>query len=156
MSTLSDIFRAWSADVQTPPPPSLSDATDILQTFAPTVSDTDGDAWWEAVGAEWGRLGLVTPSTYVGLRNFTNGNEAGANELFDALISAMNNLPESAVVLAGLNAQNDADQLAAIPGNITTIEGFKTGGTSVADVQLDTALDEAIASLRALEAQLTT
>ena len=157
MNTIQDIFEAWNVTAQINPPPSLSDATDTLQTFAPTVSDTDGDAWWEAVGAEINRVapGEVNPGTYIGLRNWADNNEANANELFAALVTAINSLPETIIVNAGLDTQNVADQLAEIPGNIIDIQNLKTGGTTVKDVQFDTALDEAIASLQALEVQLT-
>jgi len=156
MNTIQDIFEAWNATAQINPPPSLSDATDTLQTLAPTVSDTDGDAWWEAVGTEINRVapGEVNPGTYIGLRNWADNNEANANELFAALASAMNNLPETFPVRIGLDTQNIADQLAEIPGNIIDITNLKTGGTSVKDVQFDTALDEAILSLQELQDRL--
>lgn len=154
MSTISDAWRTWTAAAQINPPPSIDDATDILQTFGPTLSDTDGDAWWNAVATEFEGLGLIRQPSYVQLRNFADGNEAGANRLFDALLLAINGLPESRPVNQAINLGNDAAARAAIAGNITRIENLKSGGTSATDIQFDTALDQAIFALQQLQQQL--
>jgi hypothetical protein len=157
MSTIQNIFEAWNATAQINPPPSLDDATDTLQTFAPTVSDADSDAWWNAVAAEINRVasGEVNPGTYIGLRNWADGNEANANELFAALVQAIQLLSETDAVQQGLDIENNSVALAEIPGNITDITNLKTGGTSVKDVQFDTALDAAITSLQELQERLS-
>lgn len=152
--TIQDIYQAWTAEVQKPGTVSLSEATDIAQTFGPTLSDEDGDAWWNAIAVEYNRLNIITQPTYVQLRNHANNNEQAANELFEAL--KVEYLPATVPVNQALAGENLAEQLAAIPNNIATIEGFKTGGTSVSDTQLDDALDQAIFALQGLEVQLTT
>lgn len=154
MTTLSDIWQAWTAQAQINPPPSQDDATDILQTFAPTVSDADGDAWFVAVATELERLGIINQPTYVQMRNWADGNEAGANELFDALLLAMNNLTESAVVIEGLRVQCLADQKAAINPNITEFEALRKAGSTVAEVQFNVALDQAIFALQQLDTEI--
>ena len=152
MNTISNVWRAWTAAAQINPPPSIDDATDILQTFAPTVDDLDGDAWFVAVAVEFDRLAIIVQPTYVQLRNFVDGNESGSNELFDALLLAINSLPESAIVNLALALENDTEAESTIDANIAIIEGNKTGGVNQ---QLDDAYDQAIASLLELKVLLS-
>lgn len=155
MNTLFDIYSAWNAQVQLPGNVSQTEATDILQTFAPNVSDADGDAWWVAVATYYDAAGIIAQPDYVQLRNHANNNEAGANTLFAGLGVAMNALPESAVVNEDLALQGAIDSQAEVDPNKTRIEALKSGGTSVADVQFDQALDIAIDALDGLDSSLT-
>lgn len=150
MSTLTDAWRAWTAEAQINPPPSLDDSTNIIQTFGSTLSDADGDAWWEAVADEYNRLGIINPPSYVGLRNYADGNEQGANDLFDALQSAVLLLPETRPVTDAISLQTAIDDQSAIPGNQSIIENQKTGTNQ----QLDDAYQIGIEALTVLSADL--
>lgn len=123
MAGLTDVWAAWVADVNAPPLPSLDQATDLLQGFAPLVLDAEGDAWWLAVAAEYGRLGIIGGAAgYNQLRSEVNqSGEAVSIELFGALAS-VSNLPESLGIARALLAQSVLDEQAAIPGEIGTIE----------------------------------
>ena len=156
MSTLNDAWQEWTRQVQLPGNISQTEATDILQTFGPTLTDEDGDAWWDAVAIEYERLNIITPGTYVGLRNYANNNEQGANDLFDGLLpGSVGALPETGPVDDAIRQQSLIDEQAEIPGNVLIIEGNKTGGTSVQEVQLDQAYDIAIAALENRDQQIT-
>ncbi len=155
MNTISDAWRAWTAAVQQPGNVSQDEATDIIQTFGPTLTDAEGDAWFVAVAVELGRLGLINPATYVGLRNFANNNEVGANDLFDALLISINGLAETRPVNVAILANNSDQAKLDATANIAIVQGFKTGGTSSQDVQLDIALDQAIFALQGVEGGVT-
>ncbi len=156
MTTITQAYGAWAIAVNNPPAPDIDEATDILQQFAPTLSDADGNAWWDAVAATYESLGIINQPTYTQLRNEVNqAGAVAATDLFDALISRINSMPESVPVNAALQAGDTAAELAAIPDNIIAIEALKIGGVFVSDQQFDAALDQALIYLQALEVQLS-
>ena len=154
MSTLSTIWRDWNSQVQLNNNLTLNEAGDILQTYTRGVGDAEARQWWNAVAAEYARLNIINQPDYRQLRGHVIGSEGPANELFDALATAINSLPESDEVNKGLDRQNRDDDLAAIDPNIARIEALKTGGKSVSDRQFDRALQNAITSLEALKEDL--
>jgi len=128
MSRLTDTWAVWTADVNNPPLPSLSDATDILQAAGPTITDQQGDDWWNAVAAEYDRLGIITGAgTYNQLRSYANSvGETVANELFGSLQQdSILNLAETLPIVNGLELEGLLAEQAQIPLDITTIETFR-------------------------------
>ena len=85
MSLLTDVFATWVAEQQLPGNVSQSEATDLLQVAAPTLTDQEGDDWFVAVATEYEMFGIIAQDTYVQLRNHVNNNEDGANAFFSAL-----------------------------------------------------------------------
>lgn len=152
MISLQDVYDDWSNQVQDPGTISLSEATDILQTYLPDVTDQEGDDWWEAVGGEYGALEITNPGTYVGLRNHANNNELPANDLFDALLPRLNMLAEAFVILEKLRTLNLENEQADIPGNITILEADIAGTT---DPQLKDTYQLSIDALVARDLEIT-
>lgn len=150
MNTIQTAFEEWTRQVQLPGNISQDQATDIVQIYGPTLEDADGDAWWVAIATYYESLGIIAQPTYVQLRNYANNNEAGANDLFQGLVSAINFLPETVPVNDAINFENTLQAGAAIDPNKARIEALKSGGTSVEDVQFDAALDVAINALDGL------
>jgi len=125
---LQEAWAVWTADVNSPPLPSLSDATDILQGFGPTLTDQEGNDWWNAVAAEYDRLGIITGAgTYTQLRSYANSaGETVANELFASLQEdSIRKLPETIIVENAVNLEGLLEEQAQIPLDITTIETFR-------------------------------
>lgn len=150
MSLLTDVWAVWTADVNNPPLPSLSDATDILQAAGPTLTDQEGDDWWNAVAAEYDRLGIISGAgTYTQLRAEVNSSgETISNELFISLQATITLLPETAPVEIALLRQSLLDEQSQIPTDITTIETDR-------DLQTDQVLIDAYnAGIAALERRL--
>lgn len=146
MNTILTVLEDWNTQVQLPGTISQSEATDILQVYAPNINDTDGDAWWAALAVYLGtELGIISPSTYVGLRNYVNNNQTEADTLFEGLQIGLEDITESASIITDIMLEDNTNAQAGIAANITTIEGDKTGGTNQ---QLDDAYDVAIAALQ--------
>ncbi|MGI9491223.1 MAG: hypothetical protein ACR2QF_02230 [Geminicoccaceae bacterium] len=150
MSLLTDVWAVWTADVNDPPLPSLDDATDILQADAPTLTDQEGDDWWNAVAAEYDRLGIISGAgTYTQLRAEVNSSgETVSNELFISLQASITILPETSPVEIALLRQSLLDEQGQIPTDITTIETDR-------DLQSDQVLIDAYnAGIETLERRL--
>lgn len=142
------------AQVQLPGNISQSEATDILQVYAPTIDNTDGNAWWVAVATYLGTdLGIINPVTYVGLRNYADNNQTEADALFVGLQIGIEVLAESAEIITALQLEDNTNAQLGIAANIAIIEGDKTGGTNP---QLDTAYDVAVAALQKEDERLKT
>lgn len=139
MSLLTDVWAVWTADVNNPPLPSLSEATDILQAVGPTLTDQQGDDWWNAVAAEYDRLAIITGAgTYTQLRAYANSaGETVANELFKSLESSILLLPETFAVTNALDRESLLNEQAQIPIDIATIETHR-------DLQSDPVLVKAL------------
>lgn len=122
MSLLTDFWAIFAADVNDPPAPSLSQAADLLQIEAPTLSQQEAEDWFDAVAVEYERLDIITLPTYTQLRVSVDSDETAANELFKALQASITNLPETIVVNTALELQAFTLEEADIPSQITTIE----------------------------------
>lgn len=153
-ANINDAFAEWNRQVQLPGNISLDEATDILQTFGPTLTDADGNAFWDALAVEFDRLNIITPGTYVGLRNWANNNEDAANNAFVALGTSVQSLPETLPVNDAIRLQENTDELGDVPAAQAILEGFKTGGTSKTDQLVDQALQIGIDSLDGRAEQL--
>lgn len=156
MSLLTDVWAVWTADVSNPPLPDLSAATDILQSVGTTLTDQEGDDWWNAVAAEYDRLGIITGAgTYTQLRSYVNSaGETVANELFNSLQEdSIRKLPETIVVENALNLWSLTEEQVQIPLDIITIETFR-------DLQSDPviirALNDGIVALENRLAEINT
>lgn len=151
MSLLTNAWALWTADVNDPPLPNLDDATDILQAAGPTLTDQQGDDWWNAVAAEYDRLGIITGAgTYNQLRSYVNSaGETVANELFNSLQEdSIRKLPETAIVEVALDRESLLAEQTQIPLDITTIETHR-------DLQSDQVIIDALnAGIEALERRL--
>lgn len=156
MTNINDAFFEWTRQVQLPGNLSIDDATDILQTFGPTLVDADGDAFWNGLAVAYGDLGFIQPATYVGLRNWANNNEQGANDGFVALGTLNNSLPETVPVIDAIRLQSNQDELGDIPAAQAILEGHKTGGTTTVEQLVDEALQIGIDSLDGRAEQLGT
>lgn len=152
MSDLTDFWATWTADVNDPPAPSQTEATDSLQLVAPTLTDQQGDDWFVAVATEYERLGIINQTTYVALRNeVSSSGEVASNDLFIALQAAILALPETTIVTTALRLESDTQEFNGIPADIVTIE---TARDLLSDQVLIDAYNAGIVKIQEREAEL--
>lgn len=144
MTDIRDAYEAVCDAVVADPGISRNDAGVIIEGFGPTMAGVAARDWLNAVALEYFGLGIVAdPGSFARWKDeIVIVGTAVALNLFDALLSRINSLPETFPVNDAIIHESLIQELATIPANIVLMEGFKTG-----DVQLDTALDVGINAL---------
>ena len=150
MNTISNAYAAMVDAIILDPTISRNDAGVVIEGFGPTMAGTEARNWIDAVATFYNSLGILNNPTWASLRSGIVADGAAPSKLlFDALISGINSLPETFEVNNVIQIEARAVAKASIPANIALLTGFKTG-----DEQLDTALDQGIQYLTALDDSL--
>lgn len=146
MNTIVDAYEAVCDAVVLDPDISRNDCGVIVEGFGPTMAGVEARDWLNAIALEYFGLGIVaTPGSFARWKDeIVIVGTAVALNLFDALLSRINSLPETPPVSDAINTESLTQELASIPANVVLLESFKTG-----DAQLDAALDIAINALLA-------
>ena len=113
MTTVADAWQAGIDAVVADNTLNRAGFVDALQTvITDGLSNAEGNAYVDAVAAEFNRLGIINNPTYNNLRGNIIADPVAHRNLYDALATALNALPEAAPViqaaqLTGLRDERD-------------------------------------------------
>lgn len=140
----------FTFDVNDPPLPSQTDATDLLQVDGPSITDTEGDAFFVAIATLYNDLGLAAAATYLSMRGEINQEgEAASNAVFDILKDRAADLSDVLPVLTGLQEGFWNREIVQIDADILQIETDRDLKSTSTEQALIDAYNEGIAVLNA-------
>lgn len=147
-----DVWEDFVQRANQAPPPTQDQATDVLQVLAPSLTDTEGDAFFVAVAQIYNDLGITSQNTYIALRNEINtAGETASMLVYDTIVNTILSLPEVSPLFQTLGLKSMQDEVAQIPTDITTIETHRDAQT---DQVLIDALNEGITRKNERKARL--
>jgi hypothetical protein len=131
-----EISTAWQAGIDAV----VADSTinrggfvDALQTvITDGLSNQEGNAYVDAVAAEFNRLGIINNPTYNNLRNNISSDPVLHRSIYDALLASLNALPEAEAVLESLaltNFRDDRDNVNDAIDRLDVLIAAEPGGT---------------------------
>ena len=120
---MTDIATAWQAGIDAvvaDPTINRGAFVDALQTvITDGLSNAEGNAYVDAVAAEFQRLGQINNPTYNNLRNNIASDPVTHRALYDALAASLNALPEAVPVLQAARLTDLRDERDNVDAAIT-------------------------------------
>lgn len=117
---------------------------DAVRTVATiNVSDAEAKAWIDAIATEYERLGIINNATYGALRSEVISEGATvARALFEALATTINAMPEDSPINFSVRKTDLRAERDEVDGNITTLQGLKTGQPKQVKEAIDLGINE--------------
>ena len=115
MTTINEAYQAGIDAVVADNALNRGGFADAMRTvLTAQFSNAEATAWIDALAAEYNRLGIATQATYNRLRAHILVDPAIAREIFDALATTVNALPESEPALNSaqlIDLRDERDQI---------------------------------------------